>query len=1688
MHRYLNVPVAGTYDVYVYVINAAGGGTNPLCEHAWKGAPYPNYASVTTSSPYTVTYNANGGSGAPAATTKGYGINLTLSSTQPTRSGYLFTGWNTAADGSGTTYNSGAAYTGNANLTLYAQWAQSGNNSVEMASGTHDASHWSFSSNTANFGNTITVNYSGYLNLQSVTLRRKTTNTYELNSSNISTAVSNFNSQSGSRLVFTANISEQQTFTCTEGEIDMNGHSSSKDLFIQNNVLGKTITIKNGTVTGTDGAGGFNDYYNGTVVLENMTVTGRVWTDGHPYVINGGTYAEIINDINANTPGTVTIYDGKFSQLGNWGSGGTFTLYGGKYAINPSSLAYCTIPSGYSVQSNTDSDSGTYPWVVRNTSSPVVNPYSLAVTEVTANRQWTFTMPPYDVEVVVNYALSYLAYNTATGGFDAHPVPNNITAVTSGTTTMNSGWYIVNSNVTISTRITVNGTVNLILADGYSLTASQGITVNSGNTLNIYGQSGGTGTLNATGAKLSSNDGTEAAGIGSTGYSAVGNITIHGGRITATGADWSAGIGGGVRGGGGSVTIYGGTTLATAGEPTYGDQDAIGSGASGANGTKALAGGLRVTTYNNTTPVAYGNRVSNLQEKKVTVEPCTSHNLSNNVCTYCGLTIYSVTYNGNNATSGTVPAPSTEYQPGQTVILLGNTGSLARTGYTFDGWNTAANGSGTDYTAGATFAISGNTTLYAKWTPITYTVRFNKNHNDATGTMSDQAFTYDTTQTLSTNAFTHEGYDFLGWSTTTDGAVAYSDEQSVSNLATEQGTVVNLYAKWNYSITYDLAGGTVATPNPTTYTALSDDITLNNPTREGYTFVGWTGTGLTEPTMTVTIPKGSTGDRSYTANWGKGVDYIAYNTTTQMFETRSEVVNTNTVTSETTTMENGWYAVQSDVTINSRITVSGMVNLILCDGTTLTASKGITVNSGNTLNIYGQTSGTGTLNATGGQVNGSGTESAAIGSTNNSTVGNITIHGGRITANSAGWTAGIGGGIRGGGGSITIYGGTINATGHGSTSEGIGHGADGANVTKNLAEGLCVIVNNYSIPVAYGDRVSSLSQLVVRVEPCTEHNLSNNVCTYCGLSSYGVTYNSNNATSGTVPANAYYVSGQTVTVPGNTGNLERMGYTFGGWNTKANGSGTTYAEGETFAITGTLTLYAKWVASQLELANNADNGDAVSLASGDGMYYDVTLAGRTLYTDGDWNTLCLPFALASFAGTPLEGATVKTLTSSNFEDGTLTMTFSDNQTSIEAGKPYIVKYDADLFIRTAADWNNFATNVNNGTESYQGKVVKLAADISVSTMVGEDCNEFKGTFDGCGHTLTFNYTTDADNAAPFQWIKNAVIRNLTVMGEITSSKMFAAGFVARAHGDNAIESSVSSVTIHASKNGDGTHGGFVGRIESDCQTFTFTDCKFNGTFDGSNTDNWCPFAAWSMGNSNTNFIFNNCLYAPASTNVRGGCATFYRNGTPTLNGAYYTQAIGTAQGTNASGMSNETLASNLGDGWEISGGNVVPKMMNTANDIVNPVFKDVTISDATANVSTAYVDFLGTYSTKVIYEEGTEKHNLYLGSGNNLYYPSREGYSLKACRAYFQLKGITAGDPTSPTSARAFVLNFGDDEEQTGIRTITIDDRTSSPNRTGIYTLDGRKVGTASDASDSEKLKALQPGMYIVNGKKTFIK
>lgn len=229
----------------------------------------------------------------------------------------------------------------------------------------------------------------------------------------------------------------------------------------------------------------------------------------------------------------------------------------------------------------------------------------------------------------------------------------------------------------------------------------------------------------------------------------------------------------------------------------------------------------------------------------------------------------------NSNTTVTVPAgdywvSDANHKPKpMPTVTYGNTTLTQGTDYTLSWSNNGSAGTGTvTVSGGGNYAGSATGTFPIRW--ATYTVHFDKNNNDATGTMSDQQFTYHTAQNLTANAFGRTGYSFEGWSTTPNGAVAYTDQQSVNNLSVNDGEIINLYAKWtltNYHITYDLDGGSVAITNPNTYKVTTPTFTLNNPTQPGFTFDGWTGTDLAEPTQTVTIAQGSTGNRSYTANW-----------------------------------------------------------------------------------------------------------------------------------------------------------------------------------------------------------------------------------------------------------------------------------------------------------------------------------------------------------------------------------------------------------------------------------------------------------------------------------------------------------------------------------------------------------------------------------------------------------------------------------------------------------------------------------------------------------------------------------------------------------------------------------------------------------------------------------------------------
>ena len=142
-----------------------------------------------------------------------------------------------------------------------------------------------------------------------------------------------------------------------------------------------------------------------------------------------------------------------------------------------------------------------------------------------------------------------------------------------------------------------------------------------------------------------------------------------------------------------------------------------------------------------------------------------------------------------DANGGTASASSLGYTAGSP---YGTLPTASRTGYEFDGWFTSATG-GSEVTA-ATPADENIATLYARWTPHTYTIHFDA--NGGTGTMADIEMTYDVATNLTANAFSNNGWAFTGWATSANGAVVHGDGARVTNLSASDGASVTLFAVW----------------------------------------------------------------------------------------------------------------------------------------------------------------------------------------------------------------------------------------------------------------------------------------------------------------------------------------------------------------------------------------------------------------------------------------------------------------------------------------------------------------------------------------------------------------------------------------------------------------------------------------------------------------------------------------------------------------------------------------------------------------------------------------------------------------------------------------------------------------------------------------------------------------------------
>ncbi|QOV18118.1 InlB B-repeat-containing protein [Blautia liquoris] len=234
---------------------------------------------------------------------------------------------------------------------------------------------------------------------------------------------------------------------------------------------------------------------------------------------------------------------------------------------------------------------------------------------------------------------------------------------------------------------------------------------------------------------------------------------------------------------------------------------------------------------------------------------------------------YTVTYHSNNPSDQTVKDNASYYEGSKVVLRPSNTFDYPH--HTFMYWTRSLFGDDA-YMAGESFTIDRNMDFYAHWEKdpefhVEYKDTYSqKSWNDPktyriNPTGSDPV-------TVKNSMFQRDGYDFAGWDVEFKNAPGVRHASQPGNVLKDVTSDTTLYAQWNphiYQITYDLQGGQVHGTNPSEYDIETPTFSLINPERPGYTFLGWSGTDIdnTKPSDSVTIQKGSTGDRQYQAHW-----------------------------------------------------------------------------------------------------------------------------------------------------------------------------------------------------------------------------------------------------------------------------------------------------------------------------------------------------------------------------------------------------------------------------------------------------------------------------------------------------------------------------------------------------------------------------------------------------------------------------------------------------------------------------------------------------------------------------------------------------------------------------------------------------------------------------------------------------
>ena len=383
-------------------------------------------------------------------------------------------------------------------------------------------------------------------------------------------------------------------------------------------------------------------------------------------------------------------------------------------------------------------------------------------------------------------------------------------------------------------------------------------------------------------------------------------------------------------------------------------------------------------------------------------------------------------------------------------------------------------------------------------------------------------------------------------------------------------------------------------------------------------------------------------------------------------------------------------------------------------------------------------------------------------------------------------------------------------------------------------------------------------------------------------------------------------------------------------------------------------------------------------------------------------------------------------------------------------------------IATKDDWKEFCGVVNNGVTAVDAK---LTADVNLGTevvWVGDNYNQYGGTFDGQGHTLSFDWTSQG-GPAPFDFVDGATIQNLRVKGKITGSGQEAAGLVYQAYGATTISNCVSDVEITGSIDWDACEAAGLVQTVGYNGKVTVTDCVVKGNINATTEKGRKGMAGFVYtlddGGACT---LTNCLYLGKNNGVGDECFTFAPAGI-TLNNCYYLNACGKAQG-------DKITEAQLKNGY------VAHKLQGDRTD---NVWGQTLGTDDEPMLTTEKAKHVYKVDFKYMDEV---KATRYANSGGRVKLPTakellgadydaQKSYTLTFENGFSETTAIN-GDITVSVTVNVV----------TGIDGVTNDDSTV---RGAVYNLQGVRV---AESSDAETLRRLPAGVYIVKGKKFVVR